>query len=213
MTFKTLRNSALLLAFLGSTCWAGYYDVLDTGEVMPKGSYKVTTDAQVITDLGGGNVGGKFDMGIDDQFGARALAGFGTTDYYMGGLFKWMPVPDIEGQPAVGGNIGLTYAKWHDGTETTFRFEPLVSKKFNVQGAVITPYGSLPMGLRMYNSSTHDNSTLLAFQLVAGAQVQVEQWKNLQFMAEVGLNLDNAFSHISVAAVWYFDDQNGFELK
>jgi hypothetical protein len=196
-----------------TSAWAGYYDVLDNAEVLPKGNYKLTGDLQFLNEGGCCNIGAKFDMGIQDQFGVRALAGTGKTDYFLGGLFKWIPVPDIENQPAVGGNIGLLYAKWRDGTETTFRFEPLVSKKFTIENAVLTPYGSVPLSLRMINSSIHENTTDLTFQLVAGAQLQIEKWKNLQFMAEVGVNLDKADGYVSVAGVFYFDEQNGFELK
>ena len=114
------------VGLLGSQAFA-YYDVLDNGEVLPQGHYKLTGDAQLLTDTGGLNVGAIFDAGFQDEYGIRALAGTGRTDYFMGALFKCMPIPDTENQPAVGFNAGLLYAKWEDSRDLTFRFEPLVS--------------------------------------------------------------------------------------
>ena len=213
-----LTRALLLLSavLLSSTCWAGYYDVLDNGEILPKGTYKLLGDAQLLTDSGGLNVSAAFDTGIDEEFGARGLVGFGRTDYFFGGLLKWMPIPDIEGgQPAVGFNLGLLYGHWNDDSDLTIRWEPLVSKKFKIETAVVTPYASIPVGVRIRNSNSNYNTsgTDVTWQLAVGSQLRVERWKNLQFMGEVGMDLGNALSYISLAAVWYFDFEHGFELK
>jgi hypothetical protein len=212
-TRRFLAGSVMIMGFMSSPCWA-YLDVLDTGEVLPKGSYKLTGDTQILTSQGGLNLGAIADLGIQDQFGARAIVGFGRTDYSFGGMFKWMPIPDVDGQPAIGMNAGLVYGKWNDSTDLTFRVEPLISKKFNMESnTILTPYASLPIGMRVRNSSTQDTASVLTWQLALGTQLQIEKWKNLQFMAEVGLDLGNALSYVTVAAVWYFDEQNGFQLK
>ena len=215
MNSRTIRfalRSLLLISFFSSPCWA-YYEVLDTGEILPKGSYKLTGDAQLLTDPGGVNVGAIIDAGFQDEFGARALVGFGRTDYFVGAMFKWIPIPDVDGQPAVGFNLGLIYAKWNDANDLTFRFDPLISKKFNLDNTVLTPYASIPLGVRMRNSSTQDTASHVTAQLALGSQLQVERWKNLQFMAEVGLDLSHAYSYVTAAAVWYFDEEHGFQLK
>lgn len=206
-----IRNVVFILCFCSSPGWA-YYDVLDNGEVMTKGNYKLTATTQLLTESGGLNIGGIFDMGFEEDFGIRVLAGFGRTDYFVGGMLKWMPIPDIDNQPAIGFNLGLAYARWNSASDLTFRGEPLVSKKFPIETATITPYVSLPIGVRMRNSTAQDDATKIAWQFAAGSQLQIEKWKNLQFMAEVGLDLNQAQSYISAAAIWYFD-QEGFELK
>src|SRR5665213_1970052 len=199
-----LKLAAIVLTATISSAAFAYYDVLDTGEVMAPGKYKLTADTQLVTSEGGINVGAIFDAGFQEEFGVRALAGFGTTDYYMGGLFKWMPVPDVGGQPAVGCNVGLIYGKWHDSRDLTLRGEPLVSKQFTLERIIVTPYSSLPLGIRTRNSDNRQIDTDAKFQaqFVAGSQLQVEKWKNLQFLGEVGLDLsNNSLSHVSVAAV------------
>ena len=209
---KICQRLVLTLGLLSTPCWA-YYDVLDNGEILQSGHYKFTAGLQTLTSSGGLNMGLMFDAGFQEEYGIRILGGLGKTDYYTGGLFKWMPIPDIEGQPAIGFNVGLVYAKWNDNRDLTFRFEPLVSKKFEMESVTLTPYGSLPLGLRTRNSDVNEAGSAVTWQLVAGSQLQIEKWKNLQFMGEIGLELEHAFSHISLAAIYYFDPETGFELK
>jgi hypothetical protein len=201
----------IVLSFTAAQAHA-YYDVLDNGEILPAGKYKATGSVQALTDSGGMNLGAMIDAGFQEEYGVRGLLGFGKTDYSLGGLFKWMPIPDVEGQPAIGFNTGLLYAKNGHARELTFRFEPLVSKRFPVGQSAWTPYASLPIGYRTRNFDDDSRKSQLAFQLVAGTQLQLEQWKNLQFMAEVGTDLDHALSHVSFAAVFYFDE-TGFSLQ
>ncbi len=206
--FKIL---SFVLLFAGSTSWA-YYDVLDNAEVLEPGKFKLTGATQALTSTGGGNLDAIIDAGIQQDFGLRGIVGVGTTDYSLGAMVKWIPIPDVENQPAVGFNVGLLYGKWHDAKDLTFRFEPLVSKKFVMEQVTLTPYASLPLGLVTRNSSTQNTDSQIAWQFVAGSQVQIEKWKNLQFIGEVGVDLDHSLSHISVGALWYFDE-HGFELK
>lgn len=201
-----MKSLLLALSVLISTPAFAYYDVLDTGETLSKGNYKLTGATQFLTDHGGVNVEGMFDMGIGDEFGVRGLFGFGQTDIFAGGMFKWVPIPDIEGQPAIGMNIGLLYMKDGPIRDLTFRLEPLVSKKITGPATVWTPYASLPVGLRARDHRDSSNRTDLTWQVVGGTQLQVEKWKKLQFMAEVGMDLDQAVSHFTIAALLYFDD-------
>lgn len=209
---RLLAAASLTLAALFASQSFAYYTVLDNGEVMGGGIYKFTASPQIITDEGGLDLNAIADMGLTDEFGARALVGVGKTDFFMGGLFKWMPVPDIDNQPAIGFNAGLIYARDAGVTEVTIRVEPLVSKKLNLEALVMTPYASLPIGIQMRNTSDRDDKTRVASQMVFGSQIQVEAWKNLQFMGEVGINLDNAPSHIATAVIWYYDQAQGPSL-
>jgi hypothetical protein len=208
-----IKKIALASFLLSSTCWA-YYDVLDTGETLAPGKYKLSSGVQALTSTGGGNLDAMIDMGFQDEFGVRGIVGFGRTDYSLGAMFKWIPIPDVDNQPAVGFNIGLLYGKWNDSRDLTLRWEPLVSKKFVMDVCTLTPYASIPLGIRTRTSDSRDvnTDTRIPIQFVAGSQVKVQKWENLQFMGEVGVDLDQAYSYITVGAVWYFDE-HGFELK
>lgn len=205
--------AAAALALIASPCWA-YYEVLDTGEVLKRGQHRLTGGVQAMTEHGGTNITGMFDTGIQEDFGLRGLVGFGNTDYYFGGLVKWVPIPDVDNQPAIGADTGIVYAKWDDATEFTFKFDPMISKKLPVGEAFITPYLALPIGLRFHDSHIRgiDNTTQMTLAVAGGGQLQVPAWKNLQFMAEVGVNLDHSFSYVSAAAVFYFDNE-GFRFE
>lgn len=219
-----LFSLSTLAALVCTTpAWAAYYGVLDNGEILTDGKLKLTPDFQVLTENGGLNLGGTFDMSIQDEYGLRALFGFGKTDYYGGAMFKWMPVPDMDNQPSIGGNIGVVYGKNGDTRDLTFRFEPLISKKIMVEQTVFTPYISLPVGIRVRNGSSYSENypyekesyqeTDLTFQMVLGSQLQLEGLKNVQFLAEIGLNMDKAPGYISFAAVFYYDRENGFSIE
>lgn len=209
-----LKRLTLLLAgvFLSTPALA-YYSVMDNGEIMEARHYKLTPELQFITDVGGINTSVRFDTGLTDDTGLRAMVGFGRTDFFAGALFKWMPVPDFDKQPAIGANFGVLYGRENNGSDLTFRLEPLVSKRFLVHFGHLTPYASLPLGLRIHNGDRYDTTnTDITSQIVVGTQVELDGWDTLQFMTELGADLASAYSHISLAAVLYFDEEHGFLL-
>lgn len=211
----TLTLTSVFALLCGMQAHAGYYTVLDNGEVLKEGHYKLIGDAQILTKDGGLNVGAMFEMGFQEEFGLKALVGFGKTDFFAGGLFKWMPIPDMDSQPAIGGNIGILYGNESNYSDMTIRVEPLVSKKLTIEETVVTPYVSLPVGIRIRDTSDYyvNDDTKMTFGLVIGSQLQVPRWKNLQFIAEVGLDLDQSPGYLSVGALMYFDSENGFSLE
>lgn len=201
----------LVAATLSIPGWA-YQEVLDNAEVLNWGQLKLTGGLQGITDNGTANVTGIIDTGIQQDFGVRGLIGFGETDFYIGGLVKWIPIPDVDNQPAIGFNVGMTYATWmSDVTDTTLRFEPLISKKFAIETAHVTPYASFPLGIRMRSvdaanqSDELEDDTRLTSQLVVGTQLELAQWREMQFIGEIGLDIDETFSHIALGIVYYID--------
>ncbi len=77
---------SLVLLVVSTQASAAYYGVLDNGEVLEQGKYKVTTMRKFSPKNGGLNLGAMFEMGFKDEFGIKALAGFGKTDVYAGGM-------------------------------------------------------------------------------------------------------------------------------
>jgi hypothetical protein len=207
--------SILASLVFGLPAHAAYYGVLDNGEILESGKYKLTSDVQALTKNGGLNLGAMFDMGFQEDFGIRALVGFGKTDFYGGAMLKWMPIPDLDDQPAIGVNVGVIYAKDEDLKDLSFRAEPMISKRLKVDDTVFTPYAALPVSIRVRDSNDPliKESTRATFQLVLGTQLQLATYKNLQFIGEIGLDLDQAPGYVSVGAVWYFDRENGFSLN
>lgn len=203
----SMRQKILLLAlsvFFGLPAHA-YYSVMDTGQIMDPGQFKLTPELQFVTQDGGANVGADFDAGLTDSSGLRAQIGGGDTDFYLGGFYKYMPYPDIDNQPAIGFNTGLVFAHDAGASDMTVRFEPLISKKFFGDFGAITPYGSIPLGWQHRSAeiyvNDHDNFTI---QVAGGAQLDLKTIPNVGLMMEVGINVQKAFNYVSFGAAWTF---------
>jgi len=198
--------SVLLLGLLAISAPAhAYYSVMDTGEVMSSGRYKLTPEIQFITQGGGANVGTNFDYGWNDDVGLRAQIGAGDTDFYLGGFLKYMPFPDIDNQPAIGFNAGLVYARDAGDNDYTVRVEPIVSKKFDVQFGAINPYASLPLGIQHRGADKYVNDhNNLTVQLAVGTQVDLKTLPNVGLMAEIGIDLNKTSNYVSFGGAWSF---------
>lgn len=197
----------LVLAFSLAPGAHADYAVLDNGELMPKGAFKFTGTAQALTENAGLNLSGRADIGINNDFAVRGLLGFGKTDLYTGALVKWIPIPDTDSQPAIGGNAGLIYVKDGDVSDLIIRVEPMVSKKVKIEDVVFTPYGSFPVGFRTRKSDVDgvDDESDVTLQMVVGTQLKIPQFEQLQFIAEVGIDLNESPGYISAGVVYYMD--------
>jgi hypothetical protein len=195
-----------ILGFMSSLLMAGtahaYFSVIDTGDVIEPGRYQIGFEPQIIvTDYDGFNADGFFDVGLTEESSARAILGFGTVDYQIGGMYKWVPFPDVGNQPAIGGEAGVILARVKGDTQFSVRLNPLVSKKFETEIGDLTPYGSMPIGF-----TTTPDETIVPIQLVAGSELVPLDMKNISFFAEIGMNVSKAFGYLSAAVAWRFDD-------
>ncbi|MGE4133151.1 MAG: hypothetical protein AB7F86_16030 [Bdellovibrionales bacterium] len=194
--------AALFVGFFGTSAHA-YYSIMDTGEALTD-RYKLTGEAQLLTDRGGGNASARFDVGINEEWGFRGLAGFGKIDMFFGGFAKWRAVEETEDMPLFALNAGLVYVKNDGVRDLILRLEPLASKKFDLEGIVLTPYGSLPIGIRSSDADPGKNDEdAITLQLVAGAQLHIKEWEYVDFLTEIGVELNEAPTYISVGAIYY----------
>jgi hypothetical protein len=209
MIKKTLL-AALLQAALAfaPAVWADYM-VLDTGEIMPSGNYKFTGDVQALTEDAGLNASVRGDMGINDDIGIRGVLGFGKMDMYGGALVKWTPVKDDgKNAPALGGNAGLLFVSDGDYRDMIVRVEPLISKKLDIEEVTLIPYASFPVNFRARKAENDfvDDENDVALQLVLGTQLRIPQVvPELQFIAEVGIDINEAPGYIGFGAIYYLD--------
>lgn len=211
LNFRSITAAATLIFFAQAS--HAYYSVLDNNELLTKGNYKLTGTGQIFTDEGGGvDLSTRFDAAINEDFGVRGILGFGEVDFFAGAMLRWVPIPDIENQPAVGVHTGLIYGNDGDYRDFTVRIEPVVSKVFDQNGTIFTPYASLPLGIR-FRDGEYEDDTDLVWQLVAGSQLQLPAFKKLQFIGEIGLDLNKAPSYINLGAVLYFDEENGIVIE
>jgi hypothetical protein len=216
VTQRLLRVLIPLLVFcsilLGRASFA-YYSVLDTGDILAPGHYDLSLETEFITSDGSGaNVVGRFDTPVADDAQIRALVGGGTTDFHAGAFYKWVPIPDVHDQPAVGIIAGALYARANnpEGNSTNYftaRIAPVASKAFQFEFGKLEPYLSVPIGVRVGDGSQ------LPIQLALGTEVKTHHLDNIAWRAELGFNLNQAYSYISLNAVLNIDEQKGIEFK
>lgn len=203
-----MKSIILALALLSPSAFA-YYSTWDTGDVLKAGHYESSLEAQfVTTDGSGANLVGRFDMPVQDDSSARVMLGAGTVDFHMGGFYKYVPYPDTDKQPAIGLIGGVLYARNEGNNYMTVRIAPIVSKAFHVDFGTLTPYASLPIGLCSRRGGT-DVPAILAL----GSDLQTSHFKHMRWRAELGFNLNDAYSYVSLGAILNFDEENGISFE
>lgn len=203
-TLRVLFSLVLLLPCFKVSNVFAFYSTIDTGEVVEPSKYRVIGETQAITNNDSGvNIVGRLDWGLNEESSVRGILGLGTTDFQIGGLFKWVPIPDYAKQPAIGLLAGLVYAHHQDSNELSLRFHPMISKGFEVEFGKITPYAALPIGLRSFQ-----NRTDVPIQLAGGSEIIFQEIKPWRFFAEIGFDLNKAFTYFSLAASYDFDAPN-----
>jgi hypothetical protein len=197
--------AGVLTVLLSLSHAKAFYSVLNTGEVLKPGEYQAMASPQVVFNrYSGTNFAGRLDMGLEDGVSARGVLGFGKVDFQIGGLIKWVPFPDTESQPSIGGEAGLIVSRIGGINQYSLRFNPLVSKKFETEIGDVTPYGSLPIGVTIQSGDTTE--TITPVQLVGGAELHPLDLKNWRFLGELGLNVSQSFSFVSFGIAYRFDE-------
>ncbi len=206
--------ATLAATTLSSSAFA-FYTFQDTGDMLAAGRYATVTELQFVTSRDSGvNFVGKLDGGLNDEFNFRAVIGTGNTDFQIQGLLKWVPIPDYENQPAIGLTTGFLWARYdsrasRDETENEFsvRVIPFVSKKFETDIGLITPYVALPFAIRDYGSESD-----VPFHLALGSKYSHSDIAGVTFTAEVGLDIDDSFDYVSIGAIFSMDENFKFEV-
>lgn len=199
MTKFSLLFSVLILSSFSAQA---FMTVQETAEISPLGHYKIGLEPQLKTSDGGGfNFSGFFDAALSDETSIRAQLGFGDTDFMAGGSFKWVPVPDYENQPAIGGKASVITWRESSLNFVTMRIEPIVSKKLETAHGLFTPYAALPF---MFTSGNSTNTT--GIQVAGGTEYHNPNWGNTVIAGELGIDAKDSFSYISGYITFYLDD-------
>ncbi|MGE3975928.1 MAG: hypothetical protein AB7F59_15495 [Bdellovibrionales bacterium] len=208
----TFSRFFILLAFLCALPFTNnayaYFSTMDTGDILPSGQYKLGVEPQYVSDPSGLNLNSFFDAGVTESSNIRVVAGVGSVSFNTGLFYKWVPIPDYQNQPAVGLMVGGTWARYKSENYPSVRFHPIVSKAFDTNIGLLTPFAALPFGI-----TAGPSRNTYPMQLAVGSDWKPDGLEKVHFMVEMGLNLNEAFSYVSVASVIYFDDENGFIFK
>ena len=201
MNIKLFYAFFLISTFITNFANA-YLTTSESGELVKPGQYRFGVIPQLrMSDGSGTNLSGFIDTPFNDESSIRAQIGFGETDVEAAASYKWIPIPDYDNQPAIGGKVEASFARKGNVNINSIRFLPLISKSFDSKQGVFIPYGSVPISLM--NSST---TSATAVQLVVGSEYVNPDNKNWVFSAELGLNFSNAFTYISGAVTYVLED-------
>jgi hypothetical protein len=202
-SFALSAAVALVSSLFVSLPAQAYFSVIQTGDLVPEGSFQVVLEPQIITTRYDGlGLNLKLDAGVDNASSIRGIIGVGDKmEFEVGAMYKYIPFPDTQNQPAIGFEAGGIYARTKDEGEVSLRFNPLVSKRFEAEIGDITPYASVPLGVTF-----RDGDTLWPVQLALGSELRMLNVPQLAFFGEFAVNLHEAFGYISLAAAWQFDE-------
>lgn len=204
--FKVIQIvSIFAVAFLLSRYSHAFLTINETAEILPENYFRLGVAPQLIVSDGGGfNAGFYADAHIDDDLDGRITAGGGEIDFWTQASLKWVPFPDVEKQPAMGGRVAVIYARDEDRNTTGVQLTPLFSKKADTRYGNMIPYVGLPVTW----FSTSSNS-YTATQFTVGAEWFPVEDKHVG--VEFNLNLDNSLSSVSAYFSFPFEGSTGYK--
>lgn len=185
-----------------------YQSVLDTGEILQEGRYRALLEPQLILSESGFNIAGRFDTSINGSSEFHALLGTGISGFHTGFYYKTIPFPDYGNQPAIGFKAGFEYGRIDNEGTTTLRVAPIASKQLQTDEFDMSAYLSLPVGF-----SKQGENTFFPLQLVVGSKFRLPDFESIDFATEVGLGLSHSPTYISIAVIFYIDDDNGLQFR
>lgn len=205
-TSKILKTVLIFLtSFLLSQTATAYLSVGETAEILPEGFYKLGLQPQLIlSDSSGFNMGVYFDTYLADSLNGRVEIGAGKTDFWTTASVKWVPIPDVDRQPALGIRGGLIYARSDSSNFYNFQITPIVSKKADTRYGEMVPFVALPITFLNTNSKS-----LVATQFAIGAEWF--QNKDVNYGGELDMNMSNSFTSVSAFISFPFDGTVGYK--
>ncbi|MEC9282779.1 MAG: hypothetical protein VX642_08705 [Bdellovibrionota bacterium] len=199
---KLMRYLPILFSLLYVQPSLAYFSLMDSGDILAEGQYTLTTEAQLVTSGDDGlNIRAHLDQGYDPSSQFRFSLGTGTNAYQAGFLYKWVPIPDYENQPAVGFIAGVTMAENSSDTVLALQLKALTSKNFVTPYGYVSPYGGLSLAIEVTNALNGNPA-----QLILGSRYQAENWSRSFLMAEFGFEIADAFSYLSVGLQYDFNE-------
>ncbi len=191
--------------FLSSTSHA-YLSIAESAELLAPGTYQVGVEPQLLTNRGGGaNFNVFLDSTLDESTSLRIAMGAGAVDFNAFVSAKWVPIPDVDNQPAMGLRIGAGIARDEEQNLLQLQVAPMVSKKFDTEYGLTVPYLAAPF---TFLNTKEEN--LVASNLTVGSEYHNPDWPQAVLGAELGIELNKSYTYISIFATFPFESSKGF---
>ena len=201
--FKILGTILWAFLFLGFFPKAyGSSSLISTGSKMiESGTYKLGVEFQTLTDRPTGiNFLGFVDLPFPHpSMDYRIKVGVGKISS-VGGLLKWVPIPDLLTQPALGGIFDIEWTNKDHLNTLNFRVAPLISKNFSWEHGSMTPYGAFPIGLKLILDDIEEDEIQSFIQMNLGLELSFNNLEGVYFIAESGFSIKDLRTYFSVSA-------------
>jgi len=179
-----------------------YMNLLTTGELTPTNHWATMGYLEgVFNKYDGVNINARGSYGISDELQVDAELGTGKFNAVMGAFAKWVPIPDVDNQPAIGLRAGIGFVDADKTNETSVNATPFISKGFQTEQGRFTPYGGVMLAV-----NSNDADTFFASRLILGTEWKspLEDWKDVRVLAELGFELSKSFSSLAVGMSYTF---------
>lgn len=192
-----LRNGIIASILLSPLTAFSFLSTIDSGELVPINQYRLILESQ----LSPYNLSAHFDAGISDSSQLRVSLGSGETATHFDFSVKYIPIPDVDDQPAIGYKVGALFAtEKENASSLALRFTPLVSKTYEINKNHWTPYIALPLGV-----SIQKDTSKVPMHFAIGTELTLHTLPDMQVGAELGANLRDSFSYVSAFVSFYFE--------
>ena len=197
--------TVLIVFLMVSESWGGIHSTLETGEIVERIKANVSTQWLINGEYEGVGVMGHVEAPFSESSSWRIGLGKGSDiNLQVDGSWKWIPIPDYEGQPAVGFISGLAYIHCpcpNSGATSAFGLytHPILSKKIEASFGTFNTYTGPLLGF-MFN----DNNTWYPVRFTLGSELVIDSMKNLGFILEGSLNLNNSTNSVALSIGYVF---------
>lgn len=209
-----VRWLSFLLAIFFVCFWRipnsqAYLTFLESGEILSSDLRRASVVPQLLSNMGsGGNLDFAYDHPWNESMSSRFMVGTGTTDIHLGGSFKWVPIPDVQRQPALGLRGSLWFARYDDENFLTQTIAPFLSKKYESDVGMWIPYLASPL-----NFTLNRNKNSFGQQFIVGTEFLRPEWKDLHLAGEISFNFKDSASFFAFLVGWTFDGRKGLPFK
>jgi hypothetical protein len=177
-----------------------YLSLLTTGDMLQPQQFQIMTYLEnAFNKYDGVNVNARGSLGFTEDLQGDFEIGLGEFDVMLGGYVKWVPIPDVEGQPAIGIRTGISYINWDHYSQTSIVGMPFLSKGVPTDYGKFTPYTGLPLGI----NSNSDDTNFFA-RLALGSEWTHPDQPQLHGIAELAFGLSKSFSSLNIGGSYDF---------
>lgn len=199
----------ILAAVLNTRAAFAYMSITESTEIISTNTHQIGFEPQFFMGGASGvNFGVFLDTGLNEASSYRVALSAGAFDFGASASYKWIPIPDYENQPAMGGKFSVLYGRDEAQNYLTFQAAPMFGKKLSHEQGTFFSYLAIPISFISAKEKTY-----VATQFTIGSEFIANNNNQLKYGTELGLNLSDSYSYLSVFIVLPFDKASGVHYR